>query len=120
MPRSAWKDLPRRLLTVTLGVPSIILLLRNPITSWLFFQGAHLLCLIEWRALIPPATDDSEETISNNSNNDNAAKKPPKENILQAFLTGIITEETANSSPLSKYMFYLFCFFYLRPSFLSG
>lgn len=64
---------------------------------------------MEWKALIP--AEDSEETISNNDKNDNAAKKSPKGNI--AFLTKLFIEETANSSPLSNYMFYLFCFFSL-------
>jgi len=115
---AAWKDLPRRLLTVTIGVPSIILLLRNPITSYLFFQGAHLLCLIEWRALLPSA-DNSEENddVSNDGDgpakNDDVAKNTSKAkgNVVRAFLTKIFTDGTANTSPLSKCMFYVFCLF---------
>ena len=61
---SSWRDLPRRILTVAIGVPSIILLLQNTVTSWLFFQGAHLICLLEWRALVPllpPSLSSADE-----------------------------------------------------------
>mmetsp|Transcript_8141 Transcript_8141/g.17585 ORF Transcript_8141/g.17585 Transcript_8141/m.17585 type:complete len:407 (-) Transcript_8141:189-1409(-) len=129
--KSAWKDLKRRALTVTLGVPSIILLLRHPITSWLFFQGAHLLCLLEWRALIPPTaaegdSDDTSTTAARSKNeigdgNDNKGDRTEKQTstngntILRAILTKLNTkEEAANSvSPLSKSMFHLFCCFSL-------
>ncbi len=57
---SSWRDLPRRILTVTVGVPSIILLLQNRVTSWLFFQGAHLICLLEWKALVPPSLSSAD------------------------------------------------------------
>jgi phosphatidate cytidylyltransferase len=66
-PASSWGDLPRRILTVVLGVPCIILLLQNRVTSWLFFQGAHLICLYEWEALTPTTTsvavDDSSSSL---------------------------------------------------------
>jgi CDP-diglyceride synthetase len=75
---TAWKDLPRRLLTVGLGVPSIVLILRHPITSWLFFQGAHLICLIEWRALLPPPL----KFLSSNDNNDETELSPSNIHIL--------------------------------------
>lgn len=57
---SSWRDLPRRILTVAVGVPSIILLLQNTVTSWLFFQGAHLICLLEWRTLVPPSLSSTD------------------------------------------------------------
>lgn len=111
---SAWKDLPRRLLTVTLGIPSIVLLLRHPTTSWLFFQGAHLLCLKEWRALIPSASDTDTEnskhvTPNNGKNDDDAKRIASKKKVPRLFLTTTIIDEAENSSPLSKCMFYLFC-----------
>lgn len=113
---AAWKDLPRRLLTVALGVPSIILLLRHPTTSWLFFQGAHWLCLIEWRTLLPPdkTTEDAVANKINGLNGDHdIAKSTPKEKMSLAFLYKIFGDETANSSPLLRCMFYLFCLFSL-------
>lgn len=103
-PTSAWKDLPRRLLTVGLGVPSIILLLRHPVTSWLFFQGAHLLCLVEWRALVPAAESDADEPPS-----DADAKDAPHKRSLQELLTKIFANPTSTTTPLSKRMFHLFC-----------
>ena len=50
---SQWSDLPRRVTTVSIGLPLIIMLLANRITSHIFFQGAHLLCVLEWLKLIP-------------------------------------------------------------------
>lgn len=64
---SSWRDLPRRILTVAIGVPSIILLLQHAVTSWLFFQGAHLICLFEWRALVPPLISADADTRDNNA-----------------------------------------------------
>lgn len=57
---TAWKDLPRRLLTVGVGVPCIVAVLRNSVTSFLFFQGAHVICLWEWSRLVPPAAEESK------------------------------------------------------------
>lgn len=37
----------------------MILLLANRITSHIFFQGAHLLCVLEWLKLIPVTNDDA-------------------------------------------------------------
>lgn len=48
-----WSDLPRRLATVSIGAPLIILVLSNRITSHIFFQGVHLLCVLEWLKLAP-------------------------------------------------------------------
>lgn len=48
-----WSDLPRRLLTVSIGVPFIVFLLSTKLTSLIFFQSVHLLCTIEWLKLIP-------------------------------------------------------------------
>lgn len=65
-PASSWRDIPRRILTVAIGVPSIALLLQNKVTSWLFFQGAHIICLLEWRSLVPaplpmPSTREKDD-----------------------------------------------------------
>jgi len=87
---TAWKDLPRRLLTVGLGVPSIVLILRHPITSWLFFQGAHLICLVEWRALLP---SPPLKILPNNDDNDDVAIIP------------------SNLHRLANDMYYAYCIF---------
>mmetsp|Transcript_22680 Transcript_22680/g.33891 ORF Transcript_22680/g.33891 Transcript_22680/m.33891 type:complete len:469 (+) Transcript_22680:42-1448(+) len=52
---SQWSDLPRRLITVSIGAPFIIFLLSTELTSLIFFQSVHLLCTIEWLQLIPSA-----------------------------------------------------------------
>ena len=87
---TAWKDLPRRLVTVGLGVPSIVLILRHPITSWLFFQGAHLICLVEWKALLP---SPPLKVLPNNDDNDDVAIIP------------------SNLHRLANDMYYAYCIF---------
>ncbi|KAL9180669.1 hypothetical protein ACHAXT_011122 [Thalassiosira profunda] len=103
-PASAWRDLPRRLATVALGVPTIILSLRNPVTSWLFFQGAHILCIIEWRALVPAdVSEDAPSTVAG------GAQK--KRGALQKLQAAIFINTSTDSSPLSMRMFHLFAVF---------
>lgn len=89
---TAWKDLPRRLLTVGLGVPSIVLILRHPFTSWLFFMGAHLVCLVEWRGLLPGKKIDHSSN-ENNDDNDETESLP------------------YNYHALANAMYYIFCVF---------
>ncbi|KAL3803297.1 hypothetical protein ACHAW5_009757 [Stephanodiscus triporus] len=132
---STWKDVPRRLITVALGVPSMILLLRHPVTSWLFFQGAHVICLLEWKALIP-----SSSYVKKSSGGDAIRRKDdavpsmisagiaPKSNIgILSFLTRIIPDDDedyvdcddrTNCSPLSNFIFYVFCLFSILVSVL--
>ena len=43
-----WSDLPRRLLTVSIGAPFIVFLLSTKFTSAIFFHCVHLLCALEW------------------------------------------------------------------------
>lgn len=52
-----WSDLPRRLLTVSIGAPFIVLMLANPISSHLLFQAVHLCCVLEWLHLKPNNND---------------------------------------------------------------
>lgn len=71
-----------------------------------------MLCLKEWRALIPSASEmeDSKDVISKNGGNDTSAKRrTAKENTAQELLAKTIIDEAEKSSPLSKCMFYLFC-----------
>lgn len=56
-----WSDLPRRLLTVSIGAPLIVLMLANRVTSHIFFQAVHLLCTLEWLKLIPAETSAKKE-----------------------------------------------------------
>jgi len=52
-----WSDLPRRLFTISIGAPLIVLMLASRVTSHIFFQGVHLLCTLEWIKLIPADTN---------------------------------------------------------------
>ena len=51
--KSVWSDVPKRLLTILLGIPFVYKLLSNPITSYIFFMGAHLLSAWEYTLLEP-------------------------------------------------------------------
>ena len=101
---TAWKDVPRRLLTITIGVPLIIVLLRNSITSWLFFQSAHMICLYEWKSLLPPTNYDDTDKDAQSSSNSNLVQI---NNRLQALLA----KDDKSSSSISKCIFYTFCIY---------
>jgi CDP-diglyceride synthetase len=45
---SSWKDLPRRLATICLGVPILWWLWSQPTLRRLFFQGLHVAMCLEW------------------------------------------------------------------------
>ena len=117
---SAWEDVPRRLLTVCLGVPSIILILRHSVTSWLFFQGAHILCLIEWRALIPSFVEGAPGGKSTKSKiiTPAAVVDANRKMNLYSLLRKIIGNDNNDSSPLSNSTFHLFFIFSLIISIL--
>ena len=51
--KSVWSDVPKRLLTIFLGIPFVYKLLSNPITSYVFFMGAHILSAWEYTLLEP-------------------------------------------------------------------
>lgn len=57
-PPRLWSDLPRRLLTVSLGAPLVVAVLSRPATSRLFFHCVHLLCCVEWMRLVPDGGAD--------------------------------------------------------------
>ena len=61
-----WSDLPRRLVTVSVGVPFIVFLLSTKPTSIIFFLCVHLLCTIEWIQL-PPMFLSETTTIKENT-----------------------------------------------------
>lgn len=52
-----WSDLPRRLTTISLGVPIILYILSIPQTALVFFQGVHFLACIEWIQLTPSSRE---------------------------------------------------------------
>jgi CDP-diglyceride synthetase len=55
-----WSDLPRRLVTVSIGVPFIVLVLANKIGAHIFFQGVHCCCIVEWLQLEPERGDKDD------------------------------------------------------------
>lgn len=61
-PSSVWSDLPRRLTTISLGVPIILYILSYKPTALIFFQGVHFLSCIEWVQLIPTTSDGNYAT----------------------------------------------------------
>ena len=102
---TAWKDLPRRVLTISIGVPLIALQMRYYITSWLFFQGAHLLCLIEWRNLTP--------SISVQSKKSDGAARNTRRSTRQKLSSILFGEQWLSLSVSERLQFYVFSFFSL-------
>ncbi|KAL7544802.1 hypothetical protein ACHAWF_008164, partial [Thalassiosira exigua] len=106
---SPWKDLPRRILTVGVGVPSIALLLRHRTTSRLFFQGAHAACLLEWRALAPAEIPETAGARSENGSSDGAAVGTGSgRDDAVSRAPGEIASNDAQGSSLSNCLFCLF------------
>jgi CDP-diglyceride synthetase len=62
MSSSVWSDLPRRLATITIGVPIILVIFSNRITAYLFFVGVHLLCCVEWVRLMQ-SSDNVQSSV---------------------------------------------------------
>lgn len=87
---------------MTVGVPSIIILLRNPVTAWLFFQGAHLLCLLEWRALVPGASPTAPAGKTTGVNGEGSGS------LLHRIRARILLEGTSDDTPLRRLMFGIF------------
>eukprot|EP00804_Cyclotella_cryptica_P010171 CCRYP_013799-RA/>CCRYP_013799-RA protein AED:0.02 eAED:0.02 QI:95/-1/1/1/-1/0/1/305/362 len=112
---SAWKDLPRRLFTVAIGVPSLILLLRVHLTSWLFFEGAHLLCLIEWQSLVPSsvahADKENYDSLDTSAANQNASRTP--RHTRQNVLSSVFHDNWRSLSDLERFQFLVFAVFSL-------
>lgn len=48
MNRRLYADLPKRIATIVIGVPLILLLLSHEVTAVLFFLGVHVISAIEW------------------------------------------------------------------------
>lgn len=60
--RRLWHDLPKRLITIVLGIPFLVLVLSHAYTSFVFVTAVHFLCTVEWIQLTPleretPSTD---------------------------------------------------------------
>jgi len=51
--KSVWSDVPRRLITIFVGIPFVWKLLERPVTAYIFFFGAHALSAWEYSFLEP-------------------------------------------------------------------
>lgn len=111
-PPTVWKDLPRRFLTVGIGVPGIALQMRYYFTSWLFFQVSHLICLLEWKNLIPPTgVEDCKKNDDVAGTSRAAAANGSNANGTQQKVYAILFDDKWNSlSDLERCEFYVFSF----------
>jgi len=87
--KSQWSDLPRRLATVSIGAPAIVIILSHRQTSIIFFQAVHILCTLEWVRLRPTNSNSTADTplhettesrsssVSNTANDGCKAGTPP-------------------------------------------
>lgn len=69
MTSSLWADLPRRLATISLGIPIIIYILSYSQLALVFFQGVHFLSCIEWIQLSPQSPPTSTTSGQQDSKN---------------------------------------------------
>ncbi len=78
----------------------MVLLIANPNTSHIFFQGAHFLCIYEWIRLIPATDSSSIRHLSNGSNGSRVESTEKKKNVNndKARTTESITM-TASTAP---------------------
>ena len=60
--KSVWSDVPRRLVTICVGIPFVWKLLERPVTAYIFFFGAHALSAWEYTVLEPTVTIASADT----------------------------------------------------------
>ena len=54
--KSVWSDVPRRLVTICVGVPFVWKFLERPTTAYVFFFGAHAISAWEYSLLEPSIT----------------------------------------------------------------
>ena len=61
---SVWSDVPKRLVTVGVGIPMVYTLLSYRITAYLFFLGAHALSVWEYTFLAPTTISTAAATTT--------------------------------------------------------
>mmetsp|Transcript_13457 Transcript_13457/g.31662 ORF Transcript_13457/g.31662 Transcript_13457/m.31662 type:complete len:364 (+) Transcript_13457:172-1263(+) len=62
--KSVWSDVPRRLVTICVGVPFVWKLLERPTTAYIFFFGAHAISAWEYSLLEPSITTTTTSSAS--------------------------------------------------------
>lgn len=114
---TAWKDVPRRLLTIGVGVPWLAFQMRYYATSWLFFQMSHVICLFEWRNLVPPSPAAASQDYKKSDDNPRTTPihnaRPETQNMKQKLLSLLFDEQWQSLSDLERCQFYVFSFFSL-------
>jgi CDP-diglyceride synthetase len=60
--KSVWSDVPRRLVTICVGIPFVWKLLERPVTAYVFFFGAHALSAWEYTVLEPTVATAGADT----------------------------------------------------------
>lgn len=101
--KSVWSDVPRRLVTVCVGIPFVWKLLERPTTAYVFFFGAHAISAWEYSLLEPSITTT---TIYNVVDVKQCATNQPSSEILSKpmrllfCLTSIALASIPDSSAL--------------------
>lgn len=102
-----WSDLPRRFLTVSIGVPLVISILSNRIGSYVFFQGVHALCTYEWTKMIPALHDSKKDDEHQSSSIPIAVKLFP---IISVSITCLPQNCVTTCISLVAALLYLFSY----------
>lgn len=97
---SVWSDVPRRLVTICVGIPFVWKLLERPITAYIFFSGAHAISAWEYSLLEPSiATTKQADVVVQE---ERKQKRPSSEQLSkQARLLFCVTSLALASIPYS-------------------
>ena len=96
-----WSDLPRRATVLLVGIPTVGVILSWPLTSWLFFQGVHLLSAWEWLVLVPPSSSSASNNHTTTTNSDSHKKDDGDPSSSQQQTT----EASKSKRSLAMYIF---------------
>lgn len=81
-----WADLPRRVLTISIGIPVILSILKTPYLAFYLIQFSHVICAVEWVGLTPRKSSSKITTSSLTASADLSEKKEgKKKDLLSIF-----------------------------------
>lgn len=99
--RSVWSDVPRRLVTVCVGIPFVWKLLERPATAYVFFFGAHAISAWEYSLLEPSNTTTAISNFTDEKQGTQfqpSTKQLSKPTRLLFCLTSLILGSISDSS----------------------
>ena len=77
MSSSLWDDLPRRMLTIGIGVPLLWAFWWHSVTRWFFFQGLHVVLCLEYTLLVASSSSSSTSSRAHAATTTKTTTSPP-------------------------------------------